>query len=142
MRQLKVKRMHENVKLPTYGTDGAGAIDFYNPCDCMVPIGKGFIYGLGIAVELAKDEVLLIVPRSSTGVKTPLRVSNSMGVIDSDYRGEIAIVLDNECEPYKLKKGERIAQGLIIKIDKYEIKEVDELSETKRGGNGFGHTGK
>lgn len=141
--KIKIKRLRDNVKLPTYGTEGAAAFDFYAPTERIIE-GISFRHKipLGIAVEIPPGYALFIVPRSSTGLKTALRQSNSIGVIDSDYRGEIALILDNiDLGNETIKAGERIAQGFIIPIPTVEFEEVDELSETVRGEGGFGSTG-
>ena len=85
---------------------------------------------------------MLLFPRSSIGKKTWLRMSNSVGVIDSDYRGTIHAIYDNiGCDRQVIKKGQRIAQGIIVPIPKVEFEEVEELSITERGEGGFGSTG-
>lgn len=85
---------------------------------------------------------MLLIPRSSTW-KTPLRMPNSIGVIDSDYRGEVCALLQNtsDFEAYK-EAGERLVQGVIVPVPSVQIQEVEELSETSRGVGGFGSTGK
>lgn len=141
---LKVKKLSKDARLPKYQTDGSGAFDFYLPENAFVDTNtKSVKIPLGIAVEVPKGYGLFIIPRSSTGLKTRLRQSNSIGLIDSDYRGEIAVILDNldELEAYALNKGERIAQGYLVKLPHVNIVEVNELSETKRGTGGFGSTG-
>lgn len=141
---LKVKKLSKDARLPKYQTDGSGAFDFYLPENVFVDTcTKSVKIPLGIAVEVPKGYGLFIIPRSSTGLKTGLRQSNSIGLIDSDYRGEIAVILDNldELEAYALNKGERIAQGYLVKLPHVNIVEVNELSETERGTGGFGSTG-
>jgi dUTP diphosphatase len=85
---------------------------------------------------------LLLFPRSSIGIKTCLRMANSVGVIDSDYRGTIHAMYENIfCVPHHINQGDRIAQGIIVPIPKVEFEEVEELSTTERGEGGFGSTG-
>ena len=97
-----------------------------------------------LAFEIPDGYELQVRPRSGLSAKTKLRVSNSPGTIDSDYRGEVCIILDNISseESYTINKGERIAQGIISKVEKITFEEVEELSETERGEAGFGSTGK
>lgn len=140
--KIKIKRLQDNVKLPKYGTNGAAAFDFYLPENIKIYGFHKLKIPLGIAVEIPEGYALLIIPRSSLGFKTRLRQSNSVGLIDSDYRGEINLVLDNNSFFVKhLKAGERVAQGFIIPVPQVEFEEVNELSETERGTGGFGSTG-
>ena len=140
MIKLKVKKLIADAVLPTYATDGSGAFDLYAPCDIELNKRRGNKIPLGIAVEVPKGYVMHIVPRSSIGLKTTMRMSNSVGIIDSDYRGEIAALYDCD-ENVTIKKHERIAQGYLLKVPTCDIVEVDELSETERGNGGFGSTG-
>lgn len=143
---MRVKRVHKDAILPTYGTEGSGALDFYAAEDVTVWEERTYRIGLGVALEVPKGYVLQLVPRSSMGVDTPLRMPNSMGVIDSDYRGEVvAIYVNDETKgmiPYKINKGDRIAQGYLVATPKINLVEVEELSDTDRGEKGFGSTGK
>lgn len=143
--KIKFKKIRD-VKPPTYGTEGAACFDFYVPDDIEYKLIKSHEAGvkipLGISVEVPEGYALFIVPRSSMGLKTPLRQSNSVGIIDSDYRGEIAVILDNlSGKSWIVGKGERVAQGYILPVPRVEFEEVDELSETERGTGGFGSTG-
>lgn len=142
MLDIKIKKLDKNVQLPKQGTQGAAGIDFYLPqpvrfepnCVKQVP--------LGVAVEIPEGYVMLLIPRSSTWT-TPLRMPNSIGVIDSDYRGEVCALLHNTSDcAFATEAGERLVQGVITHVPNIQIKEVDELSETSRGVGGFGSTGK
>ena len=143
---MKIKRVQEDAVLPTYGTEGSGALDFYAAEDVTVWDERTYRVGLGVAVEVPKGFVLQLVPRSSIGMETPLRMPNSMGVIDSDYRGEVAAIYVNDetkgMIPYQINKGDRIAQGYLVATPKINLVEVEELSDTDRGDKGFGSTGK
>lgn len=143
---MRVKRVHKDAMLPTYGTEGSGALDFYAAEDVTVWEERTYRIGLGVALEVPKGFVLQLVPRSSMGMNTPLRMPNSIGVIDSDYRGEVvAIYVNDESKgmiPYQINKGDRIAQGYLVPTPKINLVEVEELSDTARGDNGFGSTGK
>lgn len=141
--KVKVKRLYDGAKLPKYGSDGAGCFDFYASADNVLCTGEIAKIPLGIAMEIPKGYVLLIMPRSSIGFKTPLRMANSVGVIDSDYRGEISALYENQdVGDFHITAGDRIAQGCIIPVPTVEFEEVNTLSETKRGIGGFGSTGK
>lgn len=143
---MKIKRVQEDAVLPTYGTEGSGALDFYAAEDVTVWEERTYRIGLGVALEVPVGYVLQLVPRSSMGVDTPLRMPNSMGVIDSDYRGEVAAIYVNDetkgMIPYQINKGDRIAQGYLVATPKINLVEVEELSDTDRGDKGFGSTGK
>ena len=140
--KVKIKKTHPNGKIPTYATDGSGAFDFYSAEDVKVGNGQVRNINLGVAMEIPQGHVLLLFPRSSIGIKTCLRMANSVGVIDSDYRGTIHAMYENIfCVPHHINQGDRIAQGIIVPIPKVEFEEVEELSTTERGGGGFGSTG-
>lgn len=143
---VRVKRLNENAKLPTYATDGSACFDLYACEDVTLPVLSTKKVPLGLAFEVPKGHVMLLFPRSSTGLNTPLRMSNSVGVIDSDYRGEVCCLYDNEGVnssyiDHRIRKGDRIAQGMIIPVEQVSFLEVDGLSETERGNGGFGSTG-
>ena len=105
---------------------------------------RGAKVPLGFAMEIPEGYHAEILPRSSTGAKTPFRVSNSAGIIDSDYRGEVCALIDNInwCMPEVVRDGDRIVQMLIVKDPDVELVEADELSKTDRGASSFGSTGK
>lgn len=142
MLNIKIKKLNKNVELPEKGTQGAAGIDFYLPQPVRFEPNYSRKVPLGVAVEIPEGYVMLLIPRSSTW-KTPLRMPNSVGVIDSDYRGEVCALLQNtsDFEVYK-EAGERLVQGVIVPVPSVQVVEVDELSETSRGVGGFGSTGK
>lgn len=141
---LKYKKLHPDVQEPSRKTEGAYAWDLYCPEEVtIVGDGCGIIIPLGIAVEVPPDNALFIALRSSTGAITPLRLSNSLGIIDSDYRGEIGMILDNLSPgEYNIEKGQRICQCYLAHGTITSFVEVDELSDTERGTGGFGSTGR
>ena len=140
--KVKIKRTHENGRIPTYATDGSGAFDFYSAEKVEIKGLEVMAINLGVAVEVPDGHVMLLFPRSSIGKKTPLRMANSVGVIDSDYRGTIHALYDNfALRNHEINQGDRIAQGIIVPIPKVEFEEVEELSTTERGEGGFGSTG-
>lgn len=142
MLDIKIKKLNKNVELPKQGTQGAAGIDFYLPQPVRFWPKRSKKVPLGVAVEIPEGYVMLLIPRSSTW-KTPLRMPNSVGVIDSDYRGEVCALLRNtSIFTTKADIGERLVQGVIVPVPSVQIKEVDELSETSRGVVGFGSTGK
>ena len=140
---LKFKKLHENAIIPTYGTKYSAGFDFYCIEDLEIKSFETAIVKTGLSVEIPQDYFMSIVPRSSTGFKTPLRLANSVGIIDSDYRGELGLIFTNtNRESFQIKKGDRLAQGFLSPIINFEIQEVQELSETERGSGGIGSTGK
>ena len=140
-------------KMPEKKTAGAAAWDCYAREDEVIDCNPVAIK-LGFCLELPPGYVAYIIPRSSTGYKTGLRCPNSIGVIDSDFRGEVAAIFENKFEgrvyngsliPFKnheIKAGERVCQMIVDKLPDVDLMEVDELSETERGDGGFGSTGR
>ncbi len=145
MNTIRVKRISENAILPTYGSAEAAGADLYACLDTSVTIepGETAWIGTGIALEVPKGCAGLVFARSSMGAKRGLAPANKVGVIDSDYRGEIRVVLLNHSkQPQTVEHGERVAQFLVTPVLTPVYEEVDELTETTRGTGGFGSTGK
>lgn len=138
--KVKIKRLHPNAVIPKYSLEGDAAMDV-TAVSYHLDADKNHVYGLGIAIEIPKGYVGLLFTRSSV-CKKPLLLSNSVGVIDSGYRSEISMKF--KCtDPYArlYEIGDRVGQLIIIPYPEIEFKEVDELSETERGANGYGSTG-
>jgi dUTP pyrophosphatase len=134
---VRFKKLHPDAIRPTYAKDGDAGLD-------LTAISKShndkFIqYGTGIAVEIPKGYVGLIFPRSSVSKLEDFYLKNSVGVIDSGYRGEIMLRFNNSNESYKA--GEKVGQLIIIPYPTIYLEEVDDLSSTERGDGGFGSTG-
>lgn len=145
MNSVRVKRLHPNAVLPTYGSAEAAGADLYACLEETVTIQPGEIYWVptGIALEVPKGCAGLVYARSSMGAKRGLAPANKVGVIDSDYRGEIKVVLLNHSkEAQILQPGERVAQFVITPVLQPVYEEVEELTDTGRGAGGFGSTGK
>lgn len=139
---VQIKKV-EDGQLPTKGTAGAAAWDCYARTSCTVQAGHApLLVPLGFAMELPCGYHAKILPRSSTGLKTSLRMANSCGIIDSDYRGEVMMIAEAVREDWHIEAGDRIAQMLIERNEPVVLIEVDELGETERGTGGFGSTGK
>ena len=142
--KIKFKKVKPNAIVPRYATSGAAGMDLCACIDHPVIIGRGdrMLIFTGLAVELpSADYVALVYPRSGLAFKHGITLANCVGVIDSDYRGEIGVCLYNTGEPYTINPGDRIAQLVITSVAQPEIEEVDELSDTIRGMGGFGSTG-
>ncbi|WP_404303556.1 dUTP diphosphatase [Paenibacillus sp. DP01] len=166
---VKIKRLHPDAVIPQYATSGAAAFDLVAVEDVIIAPGETKKVPLGLAFEIPEGYVMIVAMRSGVALKTKLRQPNGIGVIDSDYRGEVAMMFDNiqtvlpideyyewptfidgseavgvnllsgECI---IRKGDRVAQAFILPIPHVNLIETDEeLSETERGTGGFGHTG-
>jgi dUTP pyrophosphatase len=123
-------------------TEGAAGFDLYAAEPVDVPAGETVLIPLGIAVAIPVGYEMQIRPRSGMSFKTKIRVANAPGTIDSDFRGEIKVIVDNiGGEFFRVFKGERIAQGVIAAVERAEFEIVDDLDDTERGQGGFGHTG-
>ena len=145
MNTIRVKKLHPNAKLPTYGSPEAAGADLYACLEEAVTIQPGEVYWVptGIALEVPKGCAGLVYARSSMGVKRGLAPANKVGVVDSDYRGEIKVVLLNHSnQPQTLEPGERVAQFVITPVLTPAYEEAEDLSDTSRGIGGFGSTGK
>ena len=145
MHVIRVKKLNPNAVLPTYGSAEAAGADLYACLDAPVTIRPGETAWIptGLALEVPKGCAGLIYARSSMGVKRGLAPANKVGVIDSDYRGEIRVVLLNHGKTTQIvENGERVAQFLITPVLTPVYEEVEELTDTDRGAGGFGSTGK
>jgi len=145
MRVIRVKKLSPKAILPTYGSAEAAGADLYACLDAPVTIepGETFWVPTGIALEVPKGCAGLVFARSSMGAKRGLAPANKVGVVDSDYRGEIRVVLLNHGkEAQTVNPGERVAQFLITPVLTPAYEEVDTLEDTDRGAGGFGSTGK
>ena len=145
MRKIAVKKLSPKAILPTYGSSEAAGADLYACLDAPVTVAPGQTAWIptGIALEVPKGCAGLIYARSSMGTKRGLAPANKVGVIDSDYRGEIRVVLLNHgAQEQIVEPGERIAQLIITPVLTPEYEEVTELTDTDRGTGGFGSTGK
>ena len=136
------KKLREDINLPKYAKPGDAGFDFEAAENMIIHGHQTKIIPTGLAVELPEGLELQVRCRSGIAFKTPLIVKNAPGTIDSGYRGEIGIILHNlSDEDFTIRKGDRIAQGVISIVPKIFITEVNELSSTERGNGGFGSTG-
>lgn len=141
--KLKIVNTSDN-PLPVYETSGSAGMDLRAHLQepvMLKPLQRALI-PTGLYIELPDGYEAQVRPRSGLALKKGVTVLNSPGTIDSDYRGEIKVIMINlSNETTVINTGERIAQMIIAKYEKVTLKEVDELSETERGEGGFGHTG-
>ncbi|QHJ84278.1 MAG: hypothetical protein [Bacteriophage sp.] len=136
--EVKIKKLHKDAVIPKYAQSGDSGLDLTATSMNYDDHGNA-VYGTGLAIEIPKDYVGYIFPRSSISKKT-LALTNSVGVIDSNYRGEIMLKFKfSNISIYSI--GDRIAQLIIMPIPSIELEEVEELSDTNRGTGGFGSTG-
>ena len=145
METIRVKKVRPNAILPTYGSGAAAGADLYACLDGEITIAPAetFWVPTGLAVEIPQGCAGLIYARSSLGTKRGLAPANKVGVIDSDYRGEVQVVLFNHSnQNQQIVPGERIAQMVITPVITPRYVETESLSDTDRGVGGFGSTGK
>ena len=156
--QVKIKKLHPDAVIPQYATDGAAGFDLVATETITIGPGQTKLVKTGLSVEVPRGFELQVRPRSGTSLKTTLRVSNSPGTVDSDYRGEVGVIMTNIASPchdtfgngcgcnnqglqVHVNKGDRIAQGVITAVEHAEFVLVESLSDTARGAGGFGSTG-
>lgn len=146
MKTLKIKKVRENAKLPTRATEGSAGYDLYACIDEPITLRKGdtALIPTGIAIGIDDPRYAAFIhSRSGLSIKHGIALSNSVGVVDSDYRGEIRVgVIKLTDEPYEIAPFERIAQMVIKSVELPELELCSELDETDRGMGGFGSTGK
>ncbi len=144
--ELKIKKLKENAKIPQRATNGSAGMDLYACIAESVTLAPGqlTVIPTGIAIELPDNTcAAFLYARSGLGVKHGICLSNGVGVIDSDYRGEVCVGLCNVSDkPYIIEPFERVAQMVIAPVLTPDITEVDELSDTARGEGGFGSSGR
>ena len=145
MVKILVKKFDKNIKLPSYKTSGSSGMDLVAHIKNKITINPSKIAMVptGITVAIPKKYEIQIRPRSGLAAKKGISVLNTPGTIDSDYRGEIKIILINlSKKSFVVKSGDRVAQMILCPVIKGELKEVKNLPRTIRGKGGFGSTGK
>lgn len=144
--KLCVKRLDPRAQLPAYQTPGAAAMDLAALLDAPVTIAPRQLVSIPTGLAIALPDagwVALVFARSGLGIRHGVALSNGVGVIDSDYRGELLVGLQNASDTdYTIQPGDRIAQLMIAPVIQAQITMVDQLDETARGAGGFGSTGK
>ena len=145
MVKVFIKKLNPSVQLPSYKTSGASGMDLMAFIEKPIELkpGKSCLVPTGLSVAFSKEYEIQIRPRSGLAAKKNISVLNTPGTIDSDYRGELKIILFNHgSENFVIKKNDRVAQMVLTPIIKMELEEKNELPETIRGEGGFGSTGK
>ena len=144
MHEILIKKLYSDVNIPKYETEGSSGLDLeaYIEKDLKLLSGERKLVPTGVSVAMPNNFEIQIRPRSGLAYKNGISVVNTPGTIDSDYRGEIKVLLINlGTEAVTIKKFQRIAQMVICPVIKANLKEVQELPETIRGAGGFGSTG-
>ncbi|MBR1487015.1 MAG: dUTP diphosphatase [Synergistaceae bacterium] len=140
---VKIFRESPNIAIPTYATPGSSGVDLCSTMYCMIKPGDQALIPTGIKIAIPEGYEAQIRPRSGLALDKKITIPNSPGTIDSDYRGEILVLLKNEGEdPFTLRFGDRIAQMVFVPVVQANFEEVKALDETKRGSGGFGSTGR
>lgn len=141
--QVKIKRIDKSLPLPEYHTSGSVAFDFYSRIDMVISPNTTAMLPTNFIIQTPPGYMLMIASRSSLFKKKGLKLPNSVGIIDQDYCGEndeMSLFVENHTgQEVEIKKGERLCQGIFVKIDKAEWGEVDQMSDVSRGG--WGSTG-
>lgn len=141
--KVEIKKLHPDAIIPVYRMPGDAGFDLHCLEDTVIPPESVVIIPTGLAFAIPDGFEMQIRMRSGTSLKTPLILANAPGTIDSGYRGEVGIITRNlGKEPFKVSKGDRIAQGVITPVLKAQFEIVEELPDTERAASGFGSTGK
>lgn len=145
--KVKIKKVSEHGVMPEYASEGAACFDLFAAHADVIRYGEMKAIGTGMAFEVPEGHVMLLFSRSGHAAKHSIRLANCVGVIDSDYRGEVKVMLFNDkneyypCQSFFVGIGERVAQGMVLPVQRVAF-EFGDLSDTKRGDGGFGSTGK
>jgi dUTP diphosphatase len=141
--RLEFRRLEPNAKLPTYARPGDAGLDLSSAVDVTVEPGRRAMIPTGLAVAIPEGHAGLVLPRSGLASKQGLTLANSPGLIDAGYRGEVtcAVVNLDPGEPVTIRRGDRIAQLVVVEVPAMEPVWVDELPASERGHGGFGSSG-
>ena len=143
--KINVKKLNDSAKLPFRATEGSAGADLYACIETSVTVepGQRVTIPIGIAIEIPQGYGGFVFPRSSVACKFGVSLPNCVGVIDSDYRGELCVpVINHSSEPFVINGGDRIAQLVILPVENADYQYACELSDTERGNGGFGSTGR
>jgi len=139
---IKVKSLSPLARLPEYATAGSACFDIATIDDADIGPGSSAALRTGIAFEIPEGHVMMVYSRSGHGFKNGVRLANSVGIIDSDYRGELMVKVHNDSRArFLVNRGDRIAQAMIVPVSQVTFETAEELSDTARGTGGFGSTG-
>nr|WP_287153381.1 dUTP diphosphatase [Candidatus Solincola tengchongensis] len=139
---LRIKRLRPDVELPSYAHPGDAGLDIRSAEEVVLQPGERALVSTGFAMALPEGYAAFVQPRSGLASKHGISIVNTPGLIDCHYRGEVKVILVNlGGEPFRVRKGDRIAQMVIQRVERAEVLEVEELEDTARGEGGFGSTG-
>ncbi len=141
---IKLKKLDDELPTPAHARNGDAGVDLYSRIDINLKHGERALIPTGIAVAIPQNYAGFVQPRSGLASKHGISIVNTPGLIDSEYRGEIGVILINHDleKMFEIKRGDKIAQFIIQKVENIDFEIVDELDETERGAGGFGSTGK
>lgn len=143
LNQLKVKRLSDSAQVPTYGSAGAACFDLYADDTLAIAPGRAGTIKTSLTFGIPDGYVMLVFSRSGHGFKSGVRLANCTGVIDSDYKGEVMVRLKNEgSEAFMVTLGDRVAQAMLLPVERFELVDSDDIGTSERGVAGFGSTGK
>lgn len=144
MIEIQIKLLAEGLPMPRYQHEGDAGLDLPSRVDLVLEPGERATVPTGIAVAIPSGYAGFVLPRSGLASRNGIALVNSPGLVDSGYRGEMQIVMINtdKREPFHIKRGDRIAQLVIQRVEEVTLLKVKELDETSRGAGGFGSTGK
>lgn len=145
--KILIKKLHPDAVVPQYATPGASGFDLVALEEICIFPGATKLVKTGLAIDVGPGYELQVRPRSGLSLKTTLRVANSPGTVDSDFRGEVCVIMTNTADAGHnthniIRKGDRIAQGVVCPVMRADMEVVEYLDETNRGAGGFGSTGK
>ena len=141
--QIKFKKLSTRAQLPVQATDGSACFDIHTTCTTAVTVSQECpcSFDTGLAFQIPIGFAMLVFSRSGHGFKNDVRLSNAVGVLDSDFRGELKVKLASDGAPYTVSPGERIAQVMVLPLPAIYFRECDSLDTTARGTGGFGSSG-
>lgn len=140
---VKVQKLHPDAILPVYASAGAACFDLHVLRAGEVGAFSSAVFDTGLAFEIPEGWVMKVYSRSGHGFKSDVRLSNSVGIIDADYRGPLRVKLRNDSPlRFEVRAGDRIAQAMLVRVEPIELELVEALSETARGAGGYGSTGR
>lgn len=141
--KLRIKRIHPDATMPFYAHAGDAGMDLRSVADLTIPAGGRSLVPTGLVFLLEEGWEVQVRPRSGLALKEGVTVLNSPGTVDSGYRGEVGVILFNSsAEPFKVSKGDRVAQAVVAPVARAEVEEAFDVDSTERGGGGFGSTGR
>lgn len=138
---VKFCKLHDDAIIPQFASSQAAGFDFHALESCVLKANSHALIRTGLCMEIEDGYEIQVRSRSGLALKHKIMVLNSPGTIDSDYRGELMIILANFGDDFEIKKGDRIAQGVVNRLPQVEIMQVNQVNKTERGTGGFGSTG-